>query len=242
MNKTRRFYVYLIRDPRPGKNNVPIYIGKGCGQRAHVSLKKSTNPLLKRLVARCLKQNLTPKVEIVAYFRTEAKAFKAESALIKKYGRRSCKNGTLCNLTEGGEGAAGYLEGRPELRNFFVKQMQCLNADPAFKKAAIKRIRLLNVDPAFQKKAQENMRRVFADPKFLTKLAQRLRRQSINPVWRKAVLKGIRRRNADPTYRKKHAEIMRRLNADPKFRKICNKAMRTVYATRAWQEAHAKSM
>ncbi len=27
------FYVYLLRDPRPGKNLQPFYVGKGRGRR-----------------------------------------------------------------------------------------------------------------------------------------------------------------------------------------------------------------
>ena len=39
---------------------------------------------------------------------TENHAFKIEIALIKKYGRRDNKTGILCNMTNGGEGVAGY--------------------------------------------------------------------------------------------------------------------------------------
>ena len=49
MIKRERFYVYLIRDPRPGKDNAPIWIGKGQRRRMRGG---SHNPILARIIVK----------------------------------------------------------------------------------------------------------------------------------------------------------------------------------------------
>jgi hypothetical protein len=104
------FYVYVIYDPRPGKDDARVYVGKANNkQRPRKHLRKSHNVVVQRFIAHCRKLGLEPDVEIVAYFDNEADAFVFEIARIKKYGRRDLGTGTLYNLADGGMGATGSL-------------------------------------------------------------------------------------------------------------------------------------
>ena len=50
-----RYYVYVIRDPRPDKRKARIYVGKGQGKRAYVHLFPSKNygTTLNRIIRKC---------------------------------------------------------------------------------------------------------------------------------------------------------------------------------------------
>src|SRR5262245_48276925 len=62
--KGQKFYVYVVRDPRPGKNFCPIYVGKGYGRRAFVTLGHKRIGALPHIITKCRKLGLTPPVEI----------------------------------------------------------------------------------------------------------------------------------------------------------------------------------
>ena len=97
-----RFYVYAyIR-----KDNSPYYIGKGQHRRAwkHTRQDRIKSPIdLSRIVM--VETNLT-----------EFGALALERRMIRWYGRKDNNSGILRNLTDGGEGCAGYWVGkkRPE--------------------------------------------------------------------------------------------------------------------------------
>ena len=84
-------YAYLRED------KTPYYIGKGTGNRIY-----STNRIIKppkdksRIIY--LKQNLTEK-----------EAFKHEIYMIGVFGRKDLGTGILVNMTNGGEGASGWV-------------------------------------------------------------------------------------------------------------------------------------
>jgi hypothetical protein len=106
--KKEQYYIYQYIDPRPGAESCVIYIGKGKKSRCNDHLVKAYNPLLRRIIAKIREHGLEPKVEIVASFDDEAEAFDAEKELILLHGRRDLGLGSLCNLTDGGDGAGGY--------------------------------------------------------------------------------------------------------------------------------------
>jgi hypothetical protein len=86
------FYVYVHRK---ATSKAVFYVGKGCGIRAW-SLRRGAKW-----------QNIVKKhgliVEIVESGLQEWAAFEVEKSLIAYYGRES-----LCNMTDGGEGMAGF--------------------------------------------------------------------------------------------------------------------------------------
>lgn len=108
----KRFYVYLYRDSRPGKENRPIYVGKGVSfrNRAFVHWRRGArNFVLAAILAKVKKAGLTPKIEIVAWFDDEQAAFNLEKELIVQFGRRDQGCGPLTNRTDGGEGTSGQV-------------------------------------------------------------------------------------------------------------------------------------
>lgn len=105
-----------------------FYIGKGSRNkrkgygRAHA--RDNRNRIWQRLVAKLQGEFL---VTVLAEFWHESDAFQYEAELIRQHGRHD-KGGTLCNLTDGGEGGIGRvvsqesierrrktMEGRPHL-------------------------------------------------------------------------------------------------------------------------------
>ena len=102
------FYVYVYRDPRPTKDNQPVYVGKGTGDRdlSHWS-RGSHNKPFQDFIAHLKARDLVAPCERVFETDSEAAAFAKEIELIALYGRRDLKKGPLFNLTDGGEGVAG---------------------------------------------------------------------------------------------------------------------------------------
>lgn len=109
-----KFYVYTYYDPRGGLNH-PIYVGKGTSRRAYFHLRSCANPILSRTLEKIRAAGLKPAVEIVFRTDDETEAIAREVALIAQYGRRNIGTGTLCNLTDGGEGVRGRVV-TPETR------------------------------------------------------------------------------------------------------------------------------
>lgn len=108
--RNKRFCVYVYFDPRPRKKRVAIYVGKGLtATRPDLHWKRrAINRFFKAVLDKIRAAGLAPIVEIVQFFDTEEQAFACEKVLIAQYGRRSEGNGTLCNLTIGGDGVVGH--------------------------------------------------------------------------------------------------------------------------------------
>jgi hypothetical protein len=109
------FYVYIYRDPRPSKNSQPVYVGKGTGDRdiSHWS-RGSHNKPFQDFISHLKQRGLIATCERVFETENEEEAFLKEIELIKLYGRRDLKVGTLFNRTDGGEGASGAIRTKEE--------------------------------------------------------------------------------------------------------------------------------
>jgi hypothetical protein len=106
MPEFKNFYTYAYSDP--SRNNEIIYIGKGAKRRAWDHLKrKKMHPFIQRL-QKMKRLGIEPKIEILAKDISEETAFSLEMWFIYKFGRKDLGKGTLLNLTDGGEGSAGY--------------------------------------------------------------------------------------------------------------------------------------
>jgi hypothetical protein len=105
------FYVYVYRDPRPTKNNQPVYVGKGTGDRdlSHWS-RGSHNKPFQDFIAHLKVRGLVAPCERVFETSVEVEAFAKEIELIALYGRRNTGLGSLFNLTDGGEGGSGTVK------------------------------------------------------------------------------------------------------------------------------------
>jgi len=91
------FYSYLYKDV----DGTPIYAGKGKGKRANEHFKANTH--LGR-VLRKRKENGVVLIPTIYNCESEELAFFVEEELIRMYGRADLNEGTLFNLTDGGEG------------------------------------------------------------------------------------------------------------------------------------------
>lgn len=101
------FYIY--RHIRPDTDQV-FYIGKGYRlSKSHgfrATQKHSRSKWWNRVIE---KNNGVYTVEVIMEFDTEAECNAKEIELIKLYGRRDLKSGTLVNLTDGGDGSTGIV-------------------------------------------------------------------------------------------------------------------------------------
>ncbi len=101
------YYVYIYFD----LNNIPFYVGKGKDYRYNIRRhldKSNRNDFLKNKIRKVGKT----RVEIQFPYKdlTEEQAFYLEEYYIAGYGRRDKGLGTLCNLTNGGEGSPPHSE------------------------------------------------------------------------------------------------------------------------------------
>lgn len=124
------YYVYIYYDPRKTPAE-PIYVGKGHGDRMTIHINRQCyNPILRRKVNKIRSLGLEPVLEKFAENMSNEDACKLEMELIAKYGRLHLKTGTLCNLTEGGEGTVGYKH-RPETLELYSQQRKGKKQTPA---------------------------------------------------------------------------------------------------------------
>ncbi len=102
-----QYYVYQLIDPQTEEI---FYIGKGSGQRMYQHVKDAKHPTYcYRSIHRKI-QSIFTRGQSVKYNKiiceTEQQAFELEQRLIQEVGRKDLKLGTLCNLTDGGEGSS----------------------------------------------------------------------------------------------------------------------------------------
>ncbi len=123
MSKENQFYTYLLLDPRKrgrytyeGLNFCllyePFYVGKGKGERLnnHTSNRELNRKCIKTSkIKKLLKENLEPISFKIKVNLLEEKAFEEETKIIILIGRKDLGLGTLTNMTNGGEGASGYV-------------------------------------------------------------------------------------------------------------------------------------
>lgn len=117
------YYVYLYLNPLLndafiyGDYNFqfePFYVGKGKNDRCnfHLNESKKNNskkyPVINK-IKKILKSNLEPIIIKIKENLTECDAFILEKELIHIIGRKDLKKGPLKNVTDGGEGASGYI-------------------------------------------------------------------------------------------------------------------------------------
>jgi hypothetical protein len=101
-----KYYTYVYYDPT--RNNEPIYVGKGFNNRAwHHLVSKKRSPFISR-IKHIMSLGFNPIIALYAGLDEEF-AFFLEEQLILHFGRKDLSNGTLLNLTNGGEGNSGRI-------------------------------------------------------------------------------------------------------------------------------------
>lgn len=231
------FFVYVIRDPRPGFGGECVYVGKGCRDRARRHLSGSHNSRLNHFIAKRRREGLEPIVEIVRRFAGEDVAFLCEMELIAKYGRRDKGSGSLFNLTDGGEGSSGC-----PCPPATIERLRRMHADPVFAKARTERFAKINAAPRFKEERANWMRQINADPATQHIKIEMTRAAQNSPRVAEARLERMARLNADPDFRLKQAEAVRRTNADPEFARARDERMRRQNADPEFRRKQAASM
>jgi hypothetical protein len=127
------YVVYCYLDPRkPGIflfgnlkfDYEPIYIGKGKPNRPqrHLTLyKNNTNRFYSKLQS-IIESGLTPEYKIIKSDLTEEKSFEYEKHFIELIGRIE-NNGTLTNLTNGGEGMSGFKFSEESIKKMSLSRL-----------------------------------------------------------------------------------------------------------------------
>lgn len=106
------YFVYVYYHPTTLE---PFYVGKGRRNRHLIHVEtldesKFCNKFFFRTIAKIRKELAKePIIEKYKENLTNIEACSLEKELIKKFGRRDLKHGTLVNLTDGGEGTEGRI-------------------------------------------------------------------------------------------------------------------------------------
>lgn len=152
---------YLYRHIRLDKNEV-FYVGIGSDENYD---SKKCHLIFKRAYYKCARNKhwtsiirKTPyEVEIIMEGLTWDEACDKEKEFIKFYGRRDLKEGTLCNLTDGGEGQFGYIHTEETKRKISLdnkrpeKLAVCLRNLEKAKSLEARRKARMNTDYSFMK-------------------------------------------------------------------------------------------
>jgi hypothetical protein len=157
------FYVYVYRDPRPAKNNQPVYVGKGTGDRdlSHWS-RGSHNKPFQDFISHLKQRGLVATCERVFETENEEEAFAKEVELIALYGRRNLKTGTLFNRTDGGEGATGAVRSEAEKAHLRVESLDKWQR-PEYRAKVVAAQQAVQSTPEARALKSENSAKAWAD-------------------------------------------------------------------------------
>lgn len=194
------FYVYVYRDPRPSKNNQPVYVGKGTGDRdiSHWS-RGSHNKPFQDFIAHLKRRGLIALCQRVFETENEKEAFTKEVELIQLYGRRDLNTGTLFNRTDGGEGASGYIKSDTE------KQIDINNSllnwqDPKYRAKVVDAQKSVQGTPEARAMKAENSVATWTDPVVRTKRQMGIKKGRSTDVSKAKTSKQAKAQWANPEY------------------------------------------
>lgn len=113
-----KYYVYDICDP----NDVVFYVGKGKKRRifSHefgAFKKLEVNSPLYNKIRKIIRGNQKLKYSLIRFYEKESDALDLEKRLITFYGKKCDGTGSLLNLTDGGDGASGYIFTQQQIEN-----------------------------------------------------------------------------------------------------------------------------
>lgn len=193
----------------------PIYVGKGSVSRSRHKqhLWRATNVWLKRKLAKIETEGLSPAIEIVAYFDNEDEAFAEERRLIALFGRFDQGAGTLCNATDGGDGAVGAVRSereRQRLREHWGVASASVNdgrarswADPAKRAARLSAMKAAFDRDESKAKRRQNYDRLSQDAEFARKISSGLSAALSTPQARRKRSEESRVKWRDPSFKAK---------------------------------------
>ena len=126
------FYAYIYTDPT---TYIPFYVGRGQRDRAYTHLcpRGSHNKAVNSHILKLKENHLLPIVTIIETS-TQEFASMLELGLVRKFGRKSLKTGSLYNLTDGGEFNYGHIPSKEHTKKIsesllkFYKSHKCIKA------------------------------------------------------------------------------------------------------------------
>lgn len=111
-SRKNEFYVYVYLNPL--NENKPFYVGRGKGDRVFHHLRPSSlsrHSYKNHTINMILRETgIVPPIAFYAENLTFEESCRIEMELISKYGRADLGNGTLTNLTDGGDGLSGISD------------------------------------------------------------------------------------------------------------------------------------
>jgi len=197
------FFVYVHKRATDGKI---FYVGKGCRYR-HKSTWGRSNYWWNTV--RCYGYT----IEIIKKALSEDEAFALEKKLIKRYAKHG-----LCNLTTGGEGAAGVNisdatrrklkqhRANPQYRKNISRKAKQRYLDAEFKAAHILRVKSQMANTITRTKISQSLRKYFSEPSTRQKLSQNTRKYFANSKNRAHARRKALERFDTPEKRAAHAQ------------------------------------
>lgn len=194
-----QFYVYTWY--RPDKKQI-FYVGKGRGKRSSNTNKR--NKHFKSIIQRLDNLGLASVVTIVADGLTESRAFELETELISKH-KRIRDGGTLCNMTDGGDGSSGVIKSKAS-RQLTSDSIRKTLSDPATRLKISQRGIKRYEDVSERRRHGDMVSERYQDPAAREKTAASLRgkpktaahvnavRTSLNLTWQSLELREAHRR------------------------------------------------
>jgi hypothetical protein len=225
MQKPGKFYVYVYLDPRPGKGLQPIYVGKGTVDLDRASdhwERKCVNKFLQRVLDKIRIAGLVPQITIAAYMNDEEEAFAMERDLIAQYGRRDLRTGSLCNLTDGGQGTSGRKWSEEQRERFFS------SLTPEWKTIVSEIRKELWKKPDYRKMIIEAQNKTRNDPTYRARLREAILKSRTEQV-RNKISVAMRTNWESDEYRAKQATSRAEAHARPEEKQRKSKASKKVW-------------
>ena len=234
-NKRRDFYVYwLLRE-----NGAPFWVGKGVGKRIEISARDggTINSKKKAIIRRFKNKGLRVPREKLLEGLTEQEALFWEVLYIAGIGR--CENGPLVNLTDGGEGTAGYVMplglvkkraktlratlARPDVKKRKSTASKLVWSDPVMRGNAISAIKAANNTPKMLAYFSNLAKEVIARPGMREKFSKARIESWKNPTVRENHIKGFVLAHAAPGAFEKYSNGIGAAKRKPEARALVSK-------------------
>lgn len=230
------FYVYVYRDPRPAKNNQPVYVGKGTGDRdlSHWS-KGSHNKPFQDFLSHIKQRGLVALCQRVFETDSEAAAFAKEVELIALYGRRDLGMGTLFNLTDGGEGGSGTV--RTEAHKA-VDSAHTLKhwQDPTYREKVIAAQKAVQSTPEARALKSENSAEAWANPEVRAKRQTGIKRARNSDASKAKTSAQAKAQWSDPEYAAKQTANNQEIANRAEVKAAKAAAAKALWADPVWRK------
>ena len=230
------FYVYVYRDPRLSKNNQPVYVGKGAGDRdlSHWS-RGSHNKPFQDFISHLKQRGLVATCQRVFETEDEAEAFAKEIELIALYGRRNLKTGTLFNLTDGGEGGSGTIN--TAAHKAVDKYNSIKNwKDPAYQEKVAAGQRKAQGTPEARSRKSVNSTEAWADPAIRTKRQTGIKRARNTAASKNKTSKQAKAQWGDPEYAAMQTTNNKEIANRAEVKAAKSAATKALWADPVWKE------